>query len=140
LINERRRARRAALQALFEVDQTSHSPQEALAGRLQEEEVLEESADLAAGLVQGVLANKRAIDERIASAATTWPLHQMAPTDRIALEIGVYEMCMTPDTPVAVAINEAVELAKTFGGEHSGALVNAVLRGISERSAAHSPA
>lgn len=138
---ERRRARSAALQALFEVDQTRHDPDETLAWRIREEDNLSPDArTFAASLVQGVLENKEEIDAIIASAAPAWPIEQVAATDRVALEIGIFEVCIDRSTPFEVAINEAVELAKMFGGEHSAGFVNGVLRTIAERSATHSHA
>jgi len=139
LISERRRARRAALQVLFEVNQASHDPSGALETRITEENGLSESsAAFVRSLVSGVLSHKQRIDEIIVGAAPAWPIEQVAVTDRVALEIGVYEICVGDGTPVEVAINEAVELAKIFGGENSAGFVNGVLRTIAERSAVHS--
>ncbi len=131
---ERRRARRAALQTIFEVDQADHDHESALAYWAQGEEVVGSGLDFASSIVRGVLENKDRIDSIISQAAPTWPIEQVASTDRVALEIGVYEICFDRDAPLEVAINEAVELAKTFGGENSAAFVNGVLRGIAERS------
>jgi N utilization substance protein B len=116
--------------ALFEIDQTDHPPAEALATGFAHEEIERSGgqADFAGALVQGVLDNKARIDEIITETASAWPLDQMAVTDRVALEIGVYEACIEGTVPLEVAINEAVELAKTFGGENSAGFVNAVLR------------
>lgn len=130
MISPRRRARRAALLALFEIDQTDHQPAEALETGLSHEELepFGGPAEFAGALVQGVLDNKARIDEIITETASAWPLDQMAVTDRVALEIGVYEACIEGTVPLEVVIYEAVELAKTFGGENSAGFVNAVLR------------
>jgi transcription antitermination protein NusB len=140
LIAERRRARRAAMQALFEVDQAGHDPDSTLDYWSKEEDLKQSGRAFAGTLLSGVLSNKATIDETIQTAAPAWPIAQVAPSDRVALEIGVYELTIAHEPPVEVAINEAVELAKTFGGANSAGFVNGVLRTIAERSAAHSHA
>lgn len=133
----RRHARIAVLQALFEVDQTGHDPRDPLERREQDDLVLGmEARQFARVLMDGVLNNKERIDAVISKAAPAWPVEQLAVIDRIALEIGIYEVCVGAGTPLEVAINEAVELAKLFGGENSAAFVNGVLRTVSERQAA----
>jgi len=81
-------------------------------------------------LVSGVLKNHKAIDDLIKKYATEWPLDQITIVDRNVLRIGVYELKFDPDIPSKVAINEAIEVAKTFGGESSGKFVNGVLGAI----------
>ena len=73
------------------------------------------------------MAEREAIDHRLAAVAPAFPIDQMATTDRVALELATYELLLQRDTPVKVVINEAVELAKTYGGENSGRFVNGVL-------------
>lgn len=75
----------------------------------------------------GVIENIEDIDGIIEHAAPDWPLDQIAVVDRNILRIGVYELKYAPDIPAKVAINEAIELAKTFGGRSSGRFVNGVL-------------
>lgn len=136
---ERRRARRAALQALFEIDQATHDADEVIACRIAQDDALSRTGvQLASSLVRGVLDHKDAIDAIIAQAARAWPIDQVAVTDRVALEIGVFELRFDRGTPLEVAIYEAVELAKVFGGDNSASFVNGVLRTITERSATHS--
>jgi transcription antitermination factor NusB len=77
-------------------------------------------------LIQGVAANRTALDEKLAAAAENWSVSRMAATDRNLLRLGAYEMCFT-DTPVKVVIDEAVELAKRFGGAQSAQFVNGIL-------------
>jgi len=140
LTNERRRARRAALQSLFEVDQAGHDPERSLEYWVSSDGLSHQGLEFASNLVREVIANKAAIDAIIAEAAPAWPVEQVASTDRVALEIGVYEVCIERAVPIEVAINEAVELAKTFGGENSAAFVNGVLRGIAERQSTNNHA
>ncbi len=81
-------------------------------------------------LVNGVLKNAKAIDKYIIKYATEWPLEQITIVDRNILRIGVYELIYDSDIPHKVAINEAIEIAKAFGGESSGKFVNGVLGAI----------
>jgi len=81
-------------------------------------------------LVDGVLSHQPEIDEIIAKYAPEWPIEQITVVDRNILRIGVYELKWVANIPSKVAINEAIELAKTFGGESSGRFVNGVLGAI----------
>lgn len=78
-------------------------------------------------LVEGVFKNIKEIDDLIKKYATEWPLEQITIVDRNILRIGIYELKMDPEIPSKVAINEAIEVAKAFGGESSGKFVNGVL-------------
>lgn len=136
----RRHTRQIALQALFEMARTGHPLDQTLDQRMADAKLEPPAASFARELVEGVLQHRATIDALIAPAAPAWPIDQIALTDRLALEIGVYEMTVARETPVQVAINEAVELAKTFGGPNSGNFVNGVLRTIADNMAAHSQA
>ncbi len=81
-------------------------------------------------LARGVIENLENIDSYIIRYATEWPLDQITTVDRNILRIGVYELVHDPDIPEKVAINEAIEIAKNFGGESSGKFVNGVLGAI----------
>ncbi len=81
-------------------------------------------------IVTGVIQNLEKIDKYIIKYATEWPLDQITTVDRNILRIGVYELVIADDIPPKVAINEAIEIAKTFGGESSGKFVNGVLGAI----------
>lgn len=78
-------------------------------------------------LVNGVAARQAEIDDIIRPVAPEWPIEQIARIDRTILRIGVYELLFTAEVPPKVAINEAVELAKAFGGDNSSKFVNGVL-------------
>lgn len=132
--NPRRRARSLAFLTLFELE--SHpgcSLEDALRDRsvMLTEETGEElnasGIEFAEHLVRGTLAHRPEIDGLIHQAAPAFPVEQLAVTDRAALELAVYELQHEPGTPPRVAINEAVELAKTYGSENSGRFVNGVL-------------
>jgi len=81
-------------------------------------------------LIQGVVDNRPAIDAVITKFAPNWPIEEMSIVDRNILRIGVYELKFASEIPAKVAINESIELAKTFGGESSGKFVNGVLGAI----------
>jgi transcription antitermination protein NusB len=81
-------------------------------------------------LVAGVIANQEQIDSNIIRYATEWPLEQITLVDRNILRVGVYELLFDADIPAKVAINEAIEIAKQFGGDSSGRFVNGVLGAI----------
>jgi N utilization substance protein B len=90
-------------------------------------------------LVEGVKTNLKNIDELIQSAAPEWPIEQIAYVDRNVLRIAIYEIVFSDKVPPKVAINEAVELAKAFGGENSSKFVNGVLGTIYRSSAKYDP-
>lgn len=81
-------------------------------------------------LVQGVLTNVKAIDGYIIKYATEWPLDQITTVDRNILRLGIYELVFDQNIPAKVAINEAIEIAKAFGGDASGKFVNGVMGAI----------
>jgi len=81
-------------------------------------------------LIKGVMDHLPEIDKYITKHATEWPLEQITIVDRNILRIGVYELVLDKGIPAKVAINEAIEVAKTFGGESSGKFVNGVLGAI----------
>ena len=83
-----------------------------------------------ANLIKQVLKHQKEIDAYIVKYAPEWPLEQITTVDRNILRIGVYELVFSPDVPSKVAINEAIELAKSFGGQASGKFVNGVLGAI----------
>jgi len=127
MINGRRHARMIALQALYEMDLTKHTPEYVLGCRLKEHPLPRAGIDFAFELVEGVLDNRPRIDGLVGELAPEWPVDQIAVVDRNVLRIAIYEILCTPDTPAKVVINEAVELAKLFGSDSSPRFVNGVL-------------
>ena len=127
----RRRARTVALQTLFEVNSVAHDAAEALERRIDEISLPQEGAEFARDLVNGVLTNKERIDTLIQDYAPAWPIEQLTGIDRNILRIAIFEVLLDNRVPVKVAINEAVELAKTFGSENSSKFVNGVLGTVS---------
>ena len=123
----RHQARALALQALFEIDSVGHKPDLVLSYLIVDENLPEEGAQFAHALVDGVTANRDKLDEIIGQHAPEWPVQQLAVIDRNILRIALYELQYTGDVPIKVAINEAIELAKTFGSDTAPRFVNGVL-------------
>ena len=128
----RTRARGTALQALYEIDMVGHPPAEVLQSRLEEEQCPNELAEFIRQIVFGVLPLREQLDEVIARYAPEWPLDQIAAIDRNILRIATWEFAGQRDTPVKVAINEAVELAKEYGSDSAPRFVNGVLGSLAE--------
>jgi N utilization substance protein B len=129
----RRRARRVALEALYEIDVANHDPAEVLERRLADQPVESVGATFAHKLVNGVLEHQGGMDDLIARYAPEWPLDQMAVIDRNVLRIAIFEFLVDTETPVKVAINEAVELAKLYGSDSAPRFINGVLGTLAEQ-------
>ena len=127
----RRKSRTIALQALFEVDSVGHDAGEALEQLLAEAPLPQEGEGFARELVSGVLTNKEKIDNMIQTYAPAWPVSQLSAIDRNILRLAIFEILFNNKVPVKAAINEAVELAKTFGSENSPKFINGVLGTVS---------
>src|SRR3972149_6618762 len=129
----RRKARAVALQALYEIDCTTHPAVDVIAQRLEEQPLGAELHDLVRRLVAGALAGSEAVDQLIQTHAPEWPLDQMAIIDRNILRIAIWEFAVDRQTPGKVAINEAVELAKLYGSDAAFRFVNGVLGALAAR-------
>lgn len=123
----RRRARRVTLETLYEYDIANHLPGEVLERRLLENPMEKTGVEFASRLIQGVIQHQDEMDTLIAKYAPEWPLDQMAVIDRNILRIAIFEFLIEAETPVKVAINEAVELAKTYGSDSAPRFINGVL-------------
>ena len=129
--NPRRKARVVAMQALYEADVSPHSALEAVARRSAEANLSDEQAAFAGSLVEGVIEHREALDDVIRQAATQWPVEQLSAIDRNILRLAIREILMNNGAPIRAAINEAVELAKTYGSDSSARFVNGVLGSVS---------
>jgi N utilization substance protein B len=129
----RTRARSIALQALFEIDVTGHAPGEVLQERLLESDLEPELVDFTRQIVFGVSPMFETLDLFIARHAPEWPLDQVAFIDRNILRIALWEFAVFGKTPIKVVINEAVELAKTYGSDSAPRFVNGVLGSLAAR-------
>ncbi len=123
----RTRARALALQVLYEVDLANHPPGEVFKARLEETPLSPELAEFARQIIFGVLPLTASLDAAISQYAPEWPFDQIAAIDRNILRMACWELAVFHDTPVKVAINEAVELAKLFGSDSAPRFVNGVL-------------
>jgi transcription antitermination protein NusB len=132
----RHRARELALKVLFQLE---HSPaddrEEALVYHAADERATADVMTFAGELVRGVLDNRDGLDEIIQDASTNWKLDQMGRVDRVVLRMAVYEIAVARNVPVRAAINESIELAKTFSGDESGRFVNGILGKVAETAA-----
>jgi transcription antitermination protein NusB len=131
----RHKAREIALQVLYELDAVKHKPVESLGHILSRVEVTEDVVAFAQVLINGVVQNLEQLDQNIRDFAPAWPLDQISYIDRNILRLAIYEILHDNQIPVKVAINEAVELAKTYGSNNSSRFVNGVLGSVSNLAA-----
>lgn len=132
-MKSRTKARSIALQVLYEIDLSSHQAFIALDERLEEEPLEKNLAEFARQIVVGVLPLIERLDVQIARNAPEWPMDQVATIDRNILRIALWEFAVAQVTPVKVAINEAIELAKTYGSDSTPRFVNGVLGALAAR-------
>ncbi|HVD00983.1 MAG TPA: transcription antitermination factor NusB [Candidatus Dormibacteraeota bacterium] len=136
-MGRRHQARELALKVLFELESDPKDAADVLRYRAGEEAADPDIERFATNLVAGVEQHREKLDELIASASQNWRLDQMAKVDRIILRIAAYEIAVAHDVPVRAAINESIELAKTFSGDEAGRFVNGVLGKIASTEAAN---
>jgi len=147
MASNRHLSRIIALQSLYEYDFLNSFKNPKIKPNLQEIlkrnlAVYSESAkdeQFIQDLVSGTLSSQQEIDQLIAPAAPEWPIEQIAKIDRTILRLAIYELMIKREVPPKVAINEAVELAKAFGGENSSKFVNGVLGTIYRSSDFYQP-
>ena len=128
----RTRARSLALQVLYEVDVAKHAPADIYKLRLEEMPLSDDLSDFARQIIFGVLPLTQTLDEYIAKYAPEWPLDQIAAIDRNILRMALWEFAVHRETPIKVAINEAVELAKQYGSDSAPRFINGVLGALAE--------
>ncbi len=131
-MKSRTRARSIALQVLYEIDIANHPPADILNQRLEETPLTDDLADFSRQIVFGVLPLATELDQIIAKYAPEWPLDQIAAIDRNILRVACWEFAVQCETPVKVAINEAVELAKMYGSDSAPRFINGVLGSLVE--------
>ena len=129
-MKSRHQARSLILQALYEIDVTQHAPQEVINNRLIENPLSLDGEQFARRLFSDVLKNRKTLDQLIQQHAPEWPLEQVAVVDRNLLRMAICEMMITKGAPLKVVINEAIELAKTFGSDSSFRFINGVLGSV----------
>jgi len=127
--NVRHRARIAAMQVLFELDITDHPLESVLQRRLDDEALPADAAEFAQRIVRGAWEQRTFLDNVIEQAAPNWPIYQMPAIEKAILRLAIWELLLHEHdpAPAKAVINEAVELAKHFGGDNSSRFVNGVL-------------
>jgi N utilization substance protein B len=126
-VSARSKARKRALDVLFEADQRGLPPLEVLAARLVEPGTEAALPQYSVELVEGVLERQERIDEVLATYAHGWSLDRMPAVDRAILRLGAWEILFNDDVPDAVAVDEAVELARGLSTDDSPTYVNGLL-------------
>ena len=124
--NRRHKAREVALQMLYQQDLNADATSDEIRTQMQEALTDEGLSRFAWSLYAGVMESRQAIDKKIDSVAANWTVSRMPVTDRNAIRIGAFELLYT-ETPPGVVIDEALELAKSFGGPNSVSFVNGIL-------------
>ena len=123
----RSKARKRALDVLFEADQRGLDPMAVLAARIAEPGTEAALPQYAVELVEGVVDRRAEIDELLTTYARGWALERMPAVDRAALRLGAWELLWNDDVPDAVAVDEAVELVRALSTDDSPAFVNGLL-------------
>jgi transcription antitermination protein NusB len=126
-MGKRHQARELALRVLFQLESSHDDPEEVLRYHAAEGGATPDVAAFAGELIRGVIANQDGLDAILSDASEHWTLQQMAKVDRIILRIAVYELTVDRQVPTKAAINESIELAKTFSGDEAGRFVNGIL-------------
>jgi len=132
-VKARTKARGIALQVLYEYDLSGHSPLISLANRIEEDPLEEKLIEFTTKIVTNIVPMVHQLDELIAVHAPEWPMDQLAVIDRNILRIALWEFAIEQCTPVKVAINEAIELAKVYGSDATPRFVNGVLGSLANK-------
>jgi N utilization substance protein B len=129
-VSARSKARKRAIDVLFEADQRGTDPLETLAGRLASADP--PVSEYTVELVEGVVAHRERIDELLSTYAQGWTLDRMPAVDRAVLRLGTFELLWRDDVPDPVVVDQAVELARSLSTDESPAYVNGLLGRIVE--------
>ena len=135
-MRKRTKAREYALQILYAIDITKDEPKKCIERFWEDsDESSSQIKEFTEGVVLGVSAKLAHIDKMISKYATNWQLERMAVIDRNVLRFATYELLFMDDIPPKVSINEAIDIAKKFGGSDSGKFVNGILDKINKTEA-----
>jgi N utilization substance protein B len=118
---------------LFQIDMAGGTPSEVYPNFWKDHEAEPEVRDFAQDLVEGVVAERLALDGIIAAAADHWRIERMAVVDRNILRMAVFEMTRALETPPVVVLDEAIEVGKKYGSEQTGAFINGILDAVRRR-------
>jgi N utilization substance protein B len=128
------------MQMLFQWELGGHSPEHVVSSFLHAQKIDPEVEAFARSLFEGTVSEVEALDRRVRAQAEHWRLERMAAVDRNLLRVALYELLHCPQTPPAVVINEALEIARRFSGKDSVEFVNGVLDAIRKTLPASHPA
>lgn len=123
----RRLARETTMKALFAFDLGKNEPTDILTRLCEEDKIPSEAEEFSNYLLKGVLANRKFLDRVIGKYAIEWKIERIAAVDRNILRIALYELFFSENMPVAVPVNEAIEIAKLYGGDESPRFINGIL-------------
>lgn len=127
----RHTARETALKTLFQIDVGKITKEKAFDAAIEEDRIQEPLLGFARSIVFGVIDNLKRVDDILAKYSTGWNIARMAAIDRNILRMAIYEFSLAePSVPIPVVVNEAVELAKSYGDSESGRFVNGVLANV----------
>lgn len=129
-MGKRRQARENALRVLYLWDNCKLELEEAIKSIAETTEINRDDWDFTLKLVLGIVKNQKEIDTAIIQQTKNWTLERMLLLDRNILRIATYEIMNTPETPISVIINEAVEIAKIYSDKDSPKFVNGILDGL----------
>ena len=133
-MGQRRRARELALQMLFEIDVTDVDSTVVFEQFWRSQEIEDDVRAFSESLVNGVVDQREALDEKISAVSERWKIDRMAVVDRNVLRMATYELFYCDDIPPKVSINEAIELGKRYSTQNSGGFINGVLDKIKDKS------
>jgi len=129
--NSRHKSRIAIFQSIYESELTNHAIVDSFANVAESLKLSDSSKNFCSEIIGGIIKNKKEIDKMIESKATQFPIDQMPTVDLAILRLAIYEIDYHEDKqPIEVIINEAIEIAKAYGSNSSGAFINGVLAGI----------
>ena len=134
----RRKGRELALQALYQIELTADPSGAAVERFLNHFEGRPDAKEFARRLVSGVISQRPELDRLIEQSTEHWKMDRLAKVDHELLRLAAYEVAFCPDIPVAVSLDEAVEIAKRFGSEDSASFINGVLDRIAQTNRAES--
>ncbi|MGH7805848.1 MAG: transcription antitermination factor NusB [Candidatus Binatia bacterium] len=128
-----RKGRELAVQALYRMELTGDESASGSAGLWEHFESTAEARDFASSLVNGVVAERSAIDELLVQVLENWSVARLSRVDLNVLRVGAYELLHPGEVPTAVVLDEAIEVARRFGGEEAALFVNGVLDRVADR-------
>ncbi len=132
-MKSRTKARGLAMQALYELDMTDHLLGEVISTSLSSSSLSKDLKDFTHRIVTEIYPIRELLDEIIAEHAPEWPIDQVSSIDRNLLRIALWEFAIFAETPLKVAINESIELAKEYGSDSSPRFINGVLGSLASK-------